>query len=136
MQRCNKTPTKNLGPTRWPARSTRRSFGPARRPARPPRWPTRSAGRAFGPTRGPTRPTRRSTGPPGRAFGSTRWSFRAPTVWSFVVGRLCRLLSGYSRALLRPTIWTEIGSLIGELSTTIRTEGVYFYFIGELHTAI
>src|SRR5918911_2914120 len=91
----------------WTSGSTRRS-------ARPPRWPTRSAG---------------------RPFGSTRWSFRAPTWWSFA-GRLCRLLSGCPRTLLRPAVRTEIGGFIGELSTTIRTEGVYFYFIGELHTAI
>ena len=105
---------RTFGSTRWTARSTRRSFGPARRSARPPRWPTRSAG---------------------RAFGSTRWSFRAPT-WGTFLGRLRRLLSGCSRTLLRPAVRTEIGGFIGELSTTIRTEGGYFYFIGELHTAI
>src|SRR5919202_1219016 len=106
----------------WTSGSTRRSARPCGRPA----W---STGRTFGSTRWAARSTRRS-------FGPTRWSFRAPTWWSFVVGRLCRLLSGCSRTLLRPAARTEIGCFIGELSTTVRTEGVYFYFIGELHTAI
>src|ERR671933_499478 len=95
---------RTFGSTRWAARSTRRSFRPARRSARPPRWSTRSAR---------------------RSFGSTRRSFRAPTWWSFV-RRLYRLLSGCSRILLRSTVRTEIGGFIGELSTTIRTEGGYF----------
>src|ERR687886_1270094 len=96
------------------------------------------AGWTSGSTRRSTRPCGRPAWSTGRTFGSTRWSFRAPpTWWSFVVGRLCRLLSGCSRTLLRPAVRTEIGGgFIGELSTTVRTEGVYFYFIGEIHTAI
>src|ERR687885_2069136 len=93
------------------------------------------AGWTSGSTRRSARPSGRPAWSTGRTFGSTRWSFRAPTWWSFV-GRLCQLLSGCSRTLLRPAVRTEIGGFIGELSTTIRTEGVYFYFIGELHTAI
>ena len=50
--------------------------------------------------------------------------------------RLCRLLSGCSRTLLRPAVRTEIGGFIRELYAAIRTKGVYFYFIGEFHTAL
>ena len=113
---------------------SRWTFGPPRGSARPPR-------RSAGSTRWATRSTRWSFGPTGRAF--------RPPIGGFFVGRLCRLLIGCSRLLLRPTVRTEVGGLLGKLRTALRTEVAPFVgefraavraevggFVGELHAAV